>query len=130
MKSESIIYDFENGALELPEGVIRFAERPWNRHPAFAGVALKHLVTAAETDSRFSYHLVRIEPGCEIGTHIHETQLETHEVVFGTGTCVNNGREIGYRPGVVSIFQPGEKHSVQADGCGLFLLAKFMPSLC
>lgn len=31
-------------------------------------------------NGKFSYHLVRIAPDCSIGNHIHETQLETHEV--------------------------------------------------
>lgn len=75
----------------------------WSKHPTFDGVELKHIVTAKDTDGLFSYHLVRIAPNCSIKEHIHETQLETHEVISGKGLCINAGEE------------------------GLYLFAKFMP---
>ncbi len=51
-------------------------------HPAFEGVVLKHIVTSEKMDGQFSFHLVRIAPNKKIGSHIHEKQLETHEVIF------------------------------------------------
>ena len=36
----------------------------------------------------YSYHLVRIAPGKSILDHIHDPQLETHEVISGKGTCI------------------------------------------
>ncbi len=80
---------FNNGKLVLPEKEAGFAEIGWSKHPAFKGVELKHIITAKDTDGKFSCHLVRIAPGCSIGNHIHETQLETHEVIKGSGKCVN-----------------------------------------
>ena len=121
---------FELGKMELPGGSVDFAVLPWNPHPAFAGVFLKHLVTSAASEGRFSYHLVRIDPGKAIGDHMHDPQLETHEVVGGGGTCRNDGRDFAYRPGVVSVFQPRTRHEVTAGREGLLLFAKFMPPLC
>ncbi|MCL1964453.1 MAG: cupin domain-containing protein [Firmicutes bacterium] len=121
---------FQNGWLRLPGQEIRFAGIPWSKHAKFEGVALKHLVTAKETDGQFSYHLVRVAPGKAIGAHTHPAQLETHEVIGGTGRCINNGSVLPYEPGVVSIFPMGLEHSVQADEEGLLLFAKFMPALC
>ena len=117
------------GQLRLPGTAVSFSEIPWNKHPIFDGVELKHIVTAKETEGQFSYHLVRIAPGKAIGNHVHQTQLETHEVIAGTGTCVNNGVELVYEPGVISILPMGLLHEVQAGLDGLYLFAKFIPAL-
>lgn len=121
---------FNNGKLALPEKEIGFAEIEWSKHPTFKGVELKHIITAKETEGKFSYHLVRIAPGCSIGNHIHETQLETHEVIKGSGKCVNAGSAISYESGTISIMQAGVPHEVVAGSEGLYLFAKFMPALC
>ena len=121
---------FNNGKLVLPEKEADFAQIEWSKHPAFKGVELKHIITAKDTDGKFSYHLVRIAPDCSIGNHIHETQLETHEVIKGSGKCVNAGSIILYEPGTISIMQAGVAHEVHADSEGLYLFAKFMPALC
>lgn len=117
------------GQLRLPASEMPFGDLPWNRHPTFDGVELKHIVTAKETDGQFSYHLVRIAPGKAIGDHIHQTQLETHEVIAGTGSCVNNGIELVYEPGVITILPKGAPHAVTAGPDGLYLFAKFIPAL-
>ena len=121
---------FSNGKLGLPEKEIGVTEIVWSKHPTFEGVELKHIVTAKDTDGKFSYHLVRIGPDCSIGNHIHETQLETHEVIKGSGKCVNAGSTIPYEPGIISIMQSGVPHEVAAGPEGLYLFAKFMPALC
>ena len=121
---------FENGKLFLPEKEADFSEIEWSKHPTFIGVELKHIITAKDTDGKFSYHLVRIAPDCSIGNHIHETQLETHEVIKGSGRCVNAGSTIPYGAGTISIMQAGVPHEVHADSEGLYLFAKFMPALC
>ena len=121
---------FNNGKLVLPEKETGFTEIEWSKHPTFEGVELKHIITAKDTDGKFSYHLVRIAPGYSIGNHIHETQLETHEVIKGSGKCVNAGNTILYEPGIISIMQAGVPHEVDAGSEGLYLFAKFMPALC
>lgn len=121
---------FNNGKLLLPEKEADFAEIGWSKHPTFEGVELKHILTSKDTDGKFSYHLVRIASGYSIGNHIHETQLETHEVIKGCGKCVNAGRTIPYEPGTISIMQAGVPHEVDAGSEGLYLFAKFMPALC
>ena len=80
---------FNNGELRLSAHAKAFKDLVWNKHPTFEGVELKHIITSKETGGAFSYHLVRIAPNKSIKNHIHETQLETHEVIAGHGTCVN-----------------------------------------
>ena len=120
----------EGGKLLLPDATVTFDVIPWSKHPTFEGVELKHIITSERTDGQFSYHLVRIAPNKKIGNHIHERQLETHEVIFGTGVCVNDGVELPYEAGVISIFPIGVPHEVIAGDDGLYLFAKFMPALC
>ena len=120
----------EGGKLLLKDVTVTFDAIPWSKHPAFEGVELKHIITSERTDGQFSYHLVRIAPNKKIGSHIHEKQLETHEVISGTGVCVNDGVELPYETGVISIFPVGVPHEVVAGDDGLCLFAKFMPALC
>lgn len=120
---------FNNGVLVVPNCIKEFCDIPWTQHPTFEGVELKHIVTAQDTDGQFSYHLVRISPNKSILNHIHEKQLETHEVIGGTGTCINSGKNISYQPGTLSIMPAGIEHKVIAGDDGLYLFAKFIPAL-
>lgn len=127
--SNPIFNAFDNGTLKLPSTTVKFADILWSKHPDFDGVELKHIVTARETAGQFSYHLVRIAPDKKIGNHIHKSQLETHEVIAGSGVCNNDGAAIHYDTGVISILPAGIPHEVTAGKEGLFLFAKFIPAL-
>ena len=107
--SKELFEKFNDGCLRLPDGEIDFGKIGWNKHPTFEGVELKHIITAKDTGGDFSYHLVRIAPNKRIKNHIHETQLETHEVIAGSGECVNNGKTLGYEPGVIPLHEPAIK---------------------
>lgn len=121
---------FNYGKLITPAVTRNFGDIPWSKHPTFDGVELKHILTSKETYGAYSYHLVRIAPNCSIKEHIHETQLETHEIIEGQGICINDGISITYEPGVVSIMPAGIPHEITAGNTGLYLFAKFMPALC
>jgi quercetin dioxygenase-like cupin family protein len=121
---------FNNGCFEVPGAEKSFKDVPWSKHPTFEGVELKHILTSKETGGAYSFHLVRIAPGKSILDHIHDPQLETHEVIAGKGTCINDGLEIAYLPGVISVMPPQVHHEVHAGEEGLFLFAKFLPALC
>lgn len=125
-----IFESFNNGKLALTDKTINFSEIEWSKHPTFAGVELKHIVTANDTNGQFSYHLVRISPNCSIKEHTHENQLETHEVIKGNGICINSEVSIDYQIGTISIIPAGIKHEVIAGENGLYLFAKFIPALC
>ena len=128
--SKELFEKFNSGCLRLPDDEIDFGKISWNKHPTFEGVELKHIITSKDTGGDFSYHLVRITPNKSIKNHIHETQLETHEVIAGYGECVNNGKTLGYGPGVISIMPAKVPHEVNAGPEGLYLFAKFFPALC
>lgn len=128
--NKEVFEAFNNGNLSIPGKVIKFDGIEWCKHPTFEGVELKHIITGKETENQFSYHLVRIAPGKAIKNHIHESQLETHEVIAGSGKCINDGEEIDYEVGVISIISAKIPHEVAAGDNGLYLFAKFMPALC
>ncbi|MBE6024968.1 MAG: cupin [Cellulosilyticum sp.] len=119
-----------NGKLILPNETYNFDEIAWSKHPTFEGVELKHIVTGSQTTNAFSYHLVRIAPHKKIAMHTHPLQLETHEIIAGSGYCLNNGVRLNYIPGTISIFPMNVEHEVTAHSEGLYLFAKFIPALC
>ena len=81
---ENTVFEaFNEGRFQVPEGTVMFKDIPWSKHPTFEGVELKHIVTSKVTGGAYSYHLVRIAPGKSILDHIHDPQLETHEVIAG-----------------------------------------------
>lgn len=127
---EKIFEKFNRGTLLLPQSETSFEGLEWHDHPTFEGVQLKHIVTSDVTDGGFSCHLVKIAPNQKIGNHIHEKQLELHEVVGGYGVCINDGAELKYESGVISIIQAGVPHEVTAGSDVLYLFAKFIPALC
>ena len=102
MKNE-VFEAFDHGRMAVVGKTVDFDTIEWSKHPVFEGVELKHIITGSETDGEFSYHLVRVAPGKRIGNHIHETQLETHEVIAGDGFCINDNTRLEYRQGVISI---------------------------
>ena len=120
---------FDGGTVNANREAKAADSLPWNPSPAFAGVSLKHLVTGAETGGRFSAHLVRLEPGAEIGEHVHETSWELHEVADGSGECLLDGQAIPYEPGLIAVMPENAPHRVRAGRDGLCLLAKFVPAL-
>lgn len=120
----------ENGKLLLADTTIDFNSISWSKHPTFEGVELKHIITAKQTNGQFSFHLVRVASNKKIGNHIHEKQLETHEVIAGDGICVTCGKELIYQSGVISILPMGIPHEVIAGEKGLYIFAKFIPALC
>lgn len=118
-----------HGTVIIPGQKLAVESLPWNPHPKFTGVSLRHLVTGKDTGGRLSLHHVRVDPGCAIGDHAHAGQVEIHDVLVGRGTCTLAGREIPYTPGVVGIMPADQVHRVDAGKDGLLLLATFSPPL-
>lgn len=125
----SLLASFRDGMVACTDGCATSAELPWNDHPVFPGVALKHLVPGRDTGGRFSLHLVRVDRGCSLREHAHAENWELHEVVEGGGVCRFAGRDVTYAPGVCGVLPAGVAHEVQAGEQGLCLLAVFTPAL-
>ena len=115
--------------MVIPGQTIVTESIPWNPHPKFTGVFLRHLVTGKDTGGKMSLHHVRIDPGCTIGDHVHAGQVEIHDVLAGDGSCILAGTDIPYNPGVVGVMPADQVHRVEAGDQGLLLLATFSPPL-
>ncbi len=120
----------------MANGTIAYLDRDeavghieWIEHPKFKGVFLKHLVKGADTDGQLSCHLVKLDPGCVLEEHTHESQWELHEVIAGEGDCILGAKALPYHPGRMTVIPKGTPHQVAAKGEGLVLLAKFFPAL-
>jgi quercetin dioxygenase-like cupin family protein len=66
----------------------------WQKHPKFNGVFTKGLFSGKDSNNNLSAMLVKIEPNCEIGNHIHEGKAELHEVIYGEGVTLVNDKDI------------------------------------
>jgi len=119
----------ENTAIFTREDQKAIEDFPWNKHAAFQGVYLKHLVKGDQTDGKFSCHLVKVEAGSELGEHIHANNWEIHEIVSGNATGYLEGKEMPYTPGATAIIPAGSKHRVVAGDRDLYIRAKFIPAL-
>lgn len=125
------IFDaFAHGTVITPRSATPAETLAWNPSPAFPGVALRHLITGADSNGRFSLHQVRLDPGAEIGEHTHPGNWELHQVIHGSGTLVRADGETAYRPGSAAALPENEPHAVRAGADGLGLLAVFVPPLC
>lgn len=129
MRSEIPLAVFADGRTLLPDAETAAAARPWTAHPRFAGVRVKTLVAAGETAGAYSCHLVRVEPGHALDSHVHEAQDELHEVLGGSGVATLGGRTAEYRAGTLGVIPKRAEHAVRAGEDGLVLLATFVPGL-
>jgi len=129
METREISAYIANGTTIYLDREEATAEIPWNQHPQFKGVYLKHLIKGADTDGKLSCHMVKIDPGAVLEEHIHENQWELHEVIEGEGKFFLDTKEAPYYPGHMGMIPKGTNHKVIAGGKGMVLLAKFFPAL-
>jgi quercetin dioxygenase-like cupin family protein len=68
----------------------RFVMSNYEKHPTYEGVYLKHFFNS-EIDNRLNNLEVKIEPGFEISSHVHEEANEFFYVVKGSGMFLVDG---------------------------------------
>jgi quercetin dioxygenase-like cupin family protein len=129
METKDMVSCMANGTTTYLDREDAAGEIPWNQHPKFKGVYLKHLIKGADTEGKLSCHMVRIDPDAILEEHIHENQWELHEVIAGEGKFVLDEKETPYNPGRMGMIPQGIMHKVVAGKSGLVLLAKFFPAL-
>jgi len=121
---------FESGTVYINGAELnKTGNIEWQKHPKFNGVFTKGLFSGKDSSNNLSAMLVKIEPNCEIGNHIHEGKAELHEIIYGEGVALVNDVDIIYKPGIISLIPADVPHSVKANNSGLVLLAKFTPPL-
>lgn len=120
---------FNDAKIIYPEKEAEAKDAKWYEHPAFKGVFLKDLVTAEDTNGQFSCHIVKVNAGCEVGSHLHEFQWELNETIAGNGIFILGDKEVVFTAGYTFVTPPEVEHTVIAEGNDLYLLAKFVPAL-
>lgn len=126
---KSITSCIESGSATCIDREYDSGDIPWNEHPKFKGVYLKHLIRGTDTNGMLSSHMVRIDPDAVLEEHVHDAQWELHEVIEGEGMLMLDESEAPYHPGHMAVIPKGVKHRVVAGSSGMVMLAKFFPAL-
>jgi quercetin dioxygenase-like cupin family protein len=132
VKVMSFFEEISGGSISEGTILTSTGQIPWQEHASFKGVYMKHLLVGNQTEGKMSCHLVRIDPGCEIGLHKHDGKVEVHTVLQGDGLCILPEaavEPIEYMCGKVSVVHSDIPHRVVARDGGLMILAKFSPAL-
>ena len=57
-----------------------------------------------------------INPGCELGWHVHSGDCETYYILSGSGEYSDNGNIVKVGPGDITFVNSGEGHSIKNTG--------------
>jgi quercetin dioxygenase-like cupin family protein len=77
-------------------------------------VKITGLLTKEELNEKGRlFGVIRLEPGCSIGYHIHEGESEIFHVLCGSALYNDNGTEITINAGDTTVTKPGEGHSIK-----------------
>lgn len=81
-------------------------------------VELHHILQSNEemyNKGRVFSHVV-LNPGCEVGWHVHHGDGETYYVLKGEGDYNDNGTMVHVVPGDVTFVDDNEGHSIKNNG--------------
>ena len=62
------------------------------------------------------YGLMELEPGCSVGSHVHEGDFEIYYFLEGEGEVTDDGEVKKVYPGDVLITHEGHEHSLKNIG--------------
>ena len=62
------------------------------------------------------YAKFTIKPGCSIGYHVHENEMEVYHIISGTALFDDNGVQMELSPGDVTVTPAGYGHSIANNG--------------
>jgi len=80
-------------------------------------VLIEHLLTPDEMyDKGRLYAKIILEPGCSIGHHVHEGEMESYYIVSGVAETSDDGELVTVSAGDIVLTQSGEGHSVRNVG--------------
>lgn len=59
-----------------------------------------------------------LQPGCSLGWHQHNGDIEAYYIIAGEGTVDDNGTKVKVSTGDVIFTNNGESHSIENTGTG------------
>ena len=88
-----------------------------NMRGGAGSVVVSHLAEKSELyDKSRLYAKFVIKPGCSIGYHVHENEMEAYHIISGVGTYDDNGEIVELHPGDTSITPAGQGHGIANNG--------------
>ena len=83
-------------------------------------IVIEHLLSADEMyDKGRLYAKMIIEPGCSVGQHIHEGEMESYYILSGDAEVTDNDEILRLSAGDSLLTRSGEGHSVKNVGDGI-----------
>jgi len=80
-------------------------------------VTIEHLLTPDELYEKGRlYARIILEPGCSIGHHIHEGEMESYHILTGEAEVDDNGELVAVNAGDTVLTKSGEGHSIKNVG--------------
>ncbi|MDR1018243.1 MAG: cupin domain-containing protein [Lachnospiraceae bacterium] len=61
------------------------------------------------------YAIVTVPDGSSIGVHEHIGEEESYYIISGTGTYIDDGKEMDVNPGDIFLCKDGHSHSIIAN---------------
>jgi len=80
-------------------------------------VKLEHLLSGEELNNKGRlFAKISLEPGCSIGFHIHENEMESYTILCGEAEYDDNGETVKLYPGDTTHTPAGEGHAIKNTG--------------
>ena len=80
-------------------------------------VEITHLAEKSEMyDKNRLFAKLVLKPGCSVGFHVHENEMEAYHIISGIGTYDDNGKTVELFPGDTSLTPAGEGHGIVNNG--------------
>ena len=80
-------------------------------------VVIENLLTSGEMYEKGRlYAKITLEPGCSIGHHIHEGEMESYYIITGKAEVSDNGEIVTVNAGDSVLTKSGESHSIKNSG--------------
>jgi len=80
-------------------------------------IIIRHLLSAEELyDKGRLYAIIVIEPGCSIGSHVHEGEMESYYIIKGEAEVSDNGDLVKVSAGDSVLTRCSEEHSIKNIG--------------
>ena len=79
-------------------------------------VKITGLLTKEELNEKGRlFGVIRLEPGCSIGYHVHEGDCEIFHILKGSATYNDNGTETTVSAGDTTVTPSGSGHSIKNE---------------
>jgi len=80
-------------------------------------VKLEHLLNADELNNKGRlFARITIEPGCSVGHHVHDGEMESYYIVSGEAEYDDNGETVKLSAGDTTHTPSGEGHGIKNSG--------------